>query len=166
MLDWFSQRENITVTISVASFILSLVSIALQYFRGLERYKLSVVDYAVRYDVLTVFFSLENRSANPLVIVNVSVLETTCELLPKLVRKILNGQEALTTPMFPVCVPAHGCSYFFLEFHIDRSQQKLLVPGTKVNFQIHTTRRVTKRNLRLPSQQLCYLHKKSQLQNQ
>lgn len=131
----------ISCFIAVASFTMSTLSIVLAYIKGRESYTFDVIDYAWRNNrVIQFLISISNRSDNPLTITDITFDKTVCELVPKAIRGDVGAWNFQTTPHFPLCIPAHGCQYAYLEFVGGPFPQNLLDQGKVVTFQIRTTR--------------------------
>lgn len=131
-------KENITFLIAVISFCLSVFSLIKSAIQNRESYEIKLIDYATRKkDIVQFMVVILNYSANPLSIVSFSAGETTCELVSKAIRGYPENWNFRSTPNFPVCIPAHGCQYAYLEFV--GYQGIPLAPGTKLTFEIRST---------------------------
>ena len=158
VLDFLSQQSNVTFLIAVVSFILSTGHIVVSVLSGKESYKLEVVDYAYRdKNVIQFLVCIANRSNSPLSIISISAFETTRELFPKMIYGKPENWNFRHTVEFPICIPAHGCQYAYLEFCGDNFQAELLTPDSKVAFEIRSTRKQVRKIALLPKQS-CYLH--------
>lgn len=102
-----------------------------------ENYIVRVIDYADFGGTTRFLISISNNSRTPLVITEISYQGTICELEPKKVRGNPEAWNGATTPRFPLCIPAGGAQFAYIEFLL--AQHIPLSPGTTVTFQIRST---------------------------
>lgn len=159
-IKWFLDIDNLTFLMAALGFLYAVLDIAVSWFRSKESYKLAVIDYENRNpDVVQFLIAITNKSNNPLVISEISVFGTTCELLPKPIWGKPENWNFLHTAKFPLCLDPHGCCYAFLEYVSPGIGHNQLDPGTTVSFQIRSTRKLARKNTTLGSRSH-YLHKR------
>lgn len=129
--------EIIVGVAGVLGFVLSLFLAIYGAVRNRESYKVSLIDYADQWNTTQFMLAIVNKSRTPLVITEISHDGTTCELVPKKIRGEPYDWNALTTPRFPVCVPALEAQVVCIEFV--HKQHIPLSPGKEVTLQIQTT---------------------------
>ena len=123
----------------VLGFALSLWLACLGWLQKRERFEIQVLDYADFGDSTRFYLSIQNNSAQPLIIQNIKYHETSCELLPKKIRGEPGTWSAVMTRRFPIRVRPHDAEAVFLEFLV--YGQNPLIADTWVSFQIQTTSR-------------------------
>ena len=133
----------------IAGFVLSVVLAFLSLIRSRESYGVTVIDYADFGPSTRFLISFSNRSANPLVITQLRFCGTICELEPKMIRGEPNTWNGVTTPRFPVCVPAHEAAFAYIEFV--GCPNNPLAPDMLVTFQIQTTTHLGLKTVLLPN---------------
>lgn len=159
-IKWFLNIDNLTFLMAALGFMYAVLDAAASWLRSKENYKLSVIDYASREtNVIQFLVGITNNSNEPLIISEMSVFGTTCELLPKPIRGNPEKWNFQHTIGFPVCIEAHGCCYAFLEFVAPGIGHNQLDPGITVSFQIRSTRKLARKNTTLGSRSH-YLHKR------
>lgn len=164
MLNWFSNRDNITFLIAIIGFAMSIYSVIRNAIRSAESYTIEVTDYAYRRaEVIQFLVCISNLSDEPLSITEISVFGTTCELYPKMIYGKPENWNFRHTAEFPVCIPAHGCQYAFLEFLGENFRAEQLTPESKVCFEIRSTRKRVQKTVVLGNESH-YLHAKKQPQ--
>ena len=157
LLNWLGVRDNVTFAIAVVSFLISCYTVITNWYKSLECYELRVVDYTTHSDIAQMLLCIENHSASPLTVVEFSAFGVTCELRPKRIRGKPESFGFQATPQFPLCIPAHGAQYAYLEFVGADLPVAGLYPGSTVLLRVRTTRREESVSLRL-SRLSCYLH--------
>lgn len=129
---------NWELVIAIISLIVSCSVLISNGIKSRERYNISVVDYAFRRsDILQLLIVITNCSDSPLTIKSIFCGESICELEPKKIRGLPGNFGFVSTPQFPLCIPAHGCQYAYLEFLNYRHTPP--VPGTSLTLEIHST---------------------------
>lgn len=154
-LDW-------ELIISCISLFVSIYVLISTHLKSCEKYEISIVDYSFRFGyVLQLLVVFTNHSDSPLTIKSVFCDGTICELEPKKIRGNPGSFGFVSTPQFPLCIPAHGCQYAYLEFL--SHQYTAPVPGTTLNLEICSTRKSVQKTVLLGGISH-YLHTKSQFQ--
>ena len=133
----------------IAGFILSVILAFFSFIRSRECYRISVIDFADFGPSTRFLISFSNRSASPLVITEICFCGTICELEPKKIRGEPGAWNGVTTPAFPICVPAHEAAFAYIEFV--NCPNDPLAPDMQVTFQIQTTARRGLKTVLLPS---------------
>ena len=129
---------NWELIIAIISLIVSCSVLISSKIKSREKYTISVVDYALRRrDILQLLVVITNCSDSPLTIKSIFCHESICELEPKMIRGLPDKFGFVSTPRFPLCIPAHGCQYAYLEFLNYRHTPP--VPGTSLTLEIHST---------------------------
>lgn len=160
-LDWLGVQDNVSFGISVVSFIVSSWTAAISYIRSRENYTVEVIDHSTpRSDVMQLMVCISNASASPLTILSFTMFGTTCELRPKRIRGNPADFGFQGTPQFPICVPAWGAVYAYVEFVDSDLPVAGLYPGRKVDLTVRSTLRAQTLTITLPAT-ACYLHKRS-----
>lgn len=150
--------------------IIAFVSLGISCFTWIssninsrEKYDISVIDYAKRpNNIFQILIVITNCSDNPLTIKSIYCEKTICELEPKMIRGYPGKFGFVSTPQFPLCIPAHGCQYAYLEFL--NFQHTSPVPGTTLNLEIHSTLKLVSKTVLLGDISH-YLHTKEQLRS-
>lgn len=150
-----------TFIIAVAGFLMSLATWLRELVLYCNRIDLEIIDYTQYRDILQFFLRFRNKSSLPAYIAKISVsLDKKqwydCELEPKKIKKTPSGYEVMT-PRTPISLPPISFSAEYFEFL--NCPGTSLTPGIQVFFQIHTSRGLLKKSLKLfePGH---YLHKK------
>lgn len=133
----------------IAGFVLSVILAVWGFIQSRENYQITVIDYADFGPSTRFLISITNLSANPLIITQFRFCGTTCELEPKKIRGEPETWNGVTTPQFPICVPARGAAFAYIEF-VDCPSAPL-VPDMLVTFQIQTTARLGLKTVLLPN---------------
>lgn len=142
--------EIITTTIAVSGFLLSLYNFISAKINARENYSFCVVDSSRLHNRSIRFLvCFENRSESPLTIVSVCFAGQQCELLPKPISGDSSAWNFRHTDHFPLCVPAHGAIYSYLEFVKLNDVPQPLEIDTPVTFEIRSTRRVSRKTVLL-----------------
>lgn len=140
-LDW-------SLIISIASFATSIFLVVHGRIKSRENYSLSVIDHAFRQKCFQMLIAIVNESDSPLVIVSVSVEGNDCELESKRIRDDVSVAGGIRLSLdFPLCIPAHGCLYSYLEF-VD-FQGTAPGCGTHLTLQICSTRKLVQKTVLL-----------------
>lgn len=131
----------ITSVAGVLGFILSLWLAISNAYRNRECYAFSIIDYEVQESrhVVRFLVCITNKSSRALTITEITYCGVCCELEPKRIRGAEGKLGFQATPDFPLCVPAHGAQYAYLQFASEDLAGTELSPGTSVNFQIRST---------------------------
>lgn len=160
-LHWLGVRDNVTFCISVISFVVSVLTAASAFIRSRENYAVEVIDHSTpRSDVMQLLVCIRNCSSSPLTILSFAIFGTTCELRPKKIRGNPADFGFQGTPQFPVCVPARGAVYAYLEFVGGDLPVAGLYPGRRVDLTVRSTIRDRTLSITLPNT-ACYLHSRS-----
>lgn len=138
VVDWFQERENITLLIAVISLLLSVWQWISEAFRKRTNVKIDIIDYTligVKDGVVAQFYvQITNKSLAPIAITSVSFENVVCELEP---HRIRGGNSPANTPLFPLNISPRSAQSFYLEFvgvpNISLKQ------GKTVDFEIHST---------------------------
>lgn len=161
LLNWLGVRDNVTFGISVVSFILSVWTAVSAFIRSRECYTVEVIDHSTpRSDVMQLMLCISNCSSSPLTILSFSMFGTTCELRPKKIRGNPADFGFQGTPQFPICVPARGAVYAYVEFVAGDLPVAGLYPGRRVDLTVRSTLRAQTLSITLPDT-ACYLHRRS-----
>lgn len=161
LLDWLGVRDNVTFFIAVASFIMSVWATGSAFLRSLESYAVEVIDHSTpRSDVMQLMVCIRNASSSPLTVLSFSMFGTTCELRPKKIRGNPEAFGFQGTPQFPICIPARGAVYAYVEFVGSDLPIAGLYPGRKVDLSVRSTIREQTLTITLPDT-ACYLHSRS-----
>ena len=161
LLNWLGVRDNVTFGISVASFLISVWTAAVALIRSRECYTVEIIDHsAPRSDVMQLMLCISNASSRPLTVLSFSMFGTTCELRPKKIRGDPEAFGFQGTPQFPICIPAWGAVYTYVEFVGGDFPVAGLYPGQKVVLTVRSTLRARSLSITLPDT-ACYLHKRS-----
>lgn len=150
--------EVISVTISIFSLGLSIFIAIRTYIKELESYSMNVIDYRSFQTESQFLLCFSNTSSCPLVITSIKYNGFVCLLEPRAIETKRNGAVVRASAQFPLCIPAHGAQYAYVLFPNAGVQHKQLSPGTTVNLQIQTTRKLSQRTVTL-SHTGYYLHK-------
>lgn len=151
----FLNADLLSKLAGVAGLCLSLFLAVSEHFKNRQNFELSVLDYTeVRY-VTQFFVSIVNKSKTPLVITEISFHGTPCELEPKKIRGEPGDWNSVTTPRFPLHIPANSAQFFYLEFLY--CAHTPLIADTWVTFQIHTISQQAIKTVLLPCTAY-YLH--------
>lgn len=102
--------------VGAAGFGLSLFLAISGFLKNRQSFDVSVIDYRDFGKATTFFLSIVNKSQSPLVITEVTYLGTVCELEPKRIRNDPQAWNGVTTPRFPICIPARSAQCVYLEF--------------------------------------------------
>ena len=155
---WETVVKWTTFSISLIGFGLSVYNFVHSLITSRENYVLDIIDYEVCTKRVTQFLvCFSNKSDSPLSIISVSYDGTICELEPKKIKGFPTDWNFQSSPRFPLCVPARGCQYAYLEFVSRSPKQKPLSPHTAVNFEIRSTRKLVQKTVSLPEKSH-YLH--------
>ena len=140
--------EIIAVVTGCLGFLLSLTKWIYDAIKNRENYGIHMVTMSpVTHNSIRFFICIENKSSAPLTIVSISCKGYECDLLPKPIKGHPSDWDFQHTDQFPLCIPAHGAIYSYLEFsklNAEFVQPKI---GDPVLFEIQTTRRVSKRSV-------------------
>lgn len=132
----------------VVGLCLSLFLAISGFFKTRTVFDLSVLDYTRVRTISQFFISIVNKSSAPLVITEIVFHGTVCELEPKRIRNDPEAWSGVTTPRFPLCVPARSAQFVYLEFV--GCEHSPLVADTWVTFQVQTISRRESRSVLLP----------------
>ena len=132
----------------VAGFCLSLFLAISNLLKNRIIFELSVLDYTQVNAISQFFVSIVNKSYSPLVITEIEFCGIICELEPKKIRNNPEDWNGVTTPRFPLCIPARSAQLVYLEFV--GCKHSPLVADTWVTFQIQTISRRESRSVLLP----------------
>lgn len=158
MLNWLSRTENIALIVSIISLLISLAMPVIQFLNSREKYRISVVDYRSPTDISAqLLVCIENLSDSPLTIISIFLDGVCCALDARTLRDMDYSRRAERIIKFPVCIPAHGAQYCYLEFFDEALQGILLFPGKELTLQIHSTFRQEYKSTILGNR-LYYLH--------
>lgn len=151
----------ITFIIAVAGFLMSLATWLRELVLYRNRIDLEIIDYTQYRDILQFFLRFRNKSSLPAYIAKISIssdkeLWHDCELEPKRIKKTPSGYEAMT-PRIPISLPPISFSADYFEFL--GCQGTSLTAGKQMFFQIHTSRGILEKSLKL-SEPGNYLHSK------
>ena len=152
-------KENITFILASIGAVGTITGSIIAFVGSRRNIYANLIDANIRFDTITLFIEIKNRSSLPICISSVSIIIDSvsypCELLPK---KVIEFSGILhRTPYFPLNIaPKTGRSYF-LEF-LDVPEISSAF-GTIVSFAFDTNRGIVNKELCLPRQG-CYLHKK------
>ena len=139
---------NWSLLISFASLFISFSGIIYRRIKSGENYSISVIDHAFRCNCFQMLISIVNQSDFPLVISSISCCGNDCELESKRIRDDLAATGGIRLSHdFPLCIPAHGCLYSYLEF-VD-FQGTVPGCGTHLMLQIHSTRKLEQKTVLL-----------------
>lgn len=157
----FIQSLNWEAIIACASLLLSLFILIKDHVQSKENYRIDVIDHAMRTStIMQLLVVITNYSDNPLTIVSVKCGESICELEPKMIHGTPGKTNFAVSPRFPVCIPAHGCKYVYLEFQ-DYGHTRP-TPGTSLTLEIRSTRLLARKTVPLGDISH-YLHTREQL---
>ncbi len=132
----------------VAGLLLSLFLAISGFIKNRTIFELSVLDYTRIGTISQFFVSIVNKSNAPLVITEIVFHGTVCELEPKKIRNDPDAWNGVTTPRFPLCIPARSAQFAYLEFV--ECEHSPLAADTWVTFQIQTISRRELRSVLLP----------------
>lgn len=157
----FLSGLNWELIISFGSLCISGFILVSNHMKSKESYDISVIDYAKPFNhVFQMLIVITNYSDSPLTISSVYCAGTICELQPKKIRGVPGQFGFCATPQFPLCIPAHGCQYVYLEFL--NYPHTAPTPGTTLSLKIYSTRKMELKNVLLGDISH-YLHTKEQL---
>lgn len=145
--------DSVTFWIAVLGFLLSLIQLIYSVAVNRESYLVHVIDYKKpRSDTVQFFLCIENRSASPLTITDISFCGIHCELLQKPISGTPGNWDYRQTDNFPLCIPSHSSRCSFVEF-LDVSGGSFpgtpLDPGKTVILEIRSTRLLARKKLLL-----------------
>lgn len=150
LINWISARDNVTFLIAVAGFVMSCYTAVRNVIRSRECYTLDAIDYENRSpNIIQFLVCVSNQSDTPLVITEISVFGTICELEPKAIRRKPEDWNFRHTADFPLCVAARCSQYAYLEFCGDNHGFCQLAPGQTVLFEIRSTRKRAQKTVTL-----------------
>lgn len=151
---------NFELLFSFAILSISAFILISNWISNIEKYEVYVIDYKlINPGIFQMLIGITNRSSSPLIIKSVSCDESICELEPKKIRGNPGGFGFVSTPRFPVCIPSHGCDYFYLEFLNFRNTQ--ISRGTVLSLEICSTRKSERKTVTLGDISR-YLHTREQ----
>lgn len=154
---WIVKAENASLAVSAFALAVSVFTLARDMLGNRERYTIEIIDYSQPLHCIQLLISITNRSGSPLILTHFSLLGICCELEPKRIRGRAENFGFQSTPVFPLCISAHGACYAYLEFVYDSPPQIDLSAGKDLTLQIHSTRRQARRTIQLGSKSH-YLH--------
>lgn len=158
IIHWLSNRDNVTFLIAVLGFGLSLWTAISTAVRARECYDIEIVDYtSPRDDVVQFMVCIRNISSSPLTIISFTFSDTVCELRPKKIRGNPEKFGFQGTPQFPICVPAHGAEYAYIEFVGSDLPIMGLYPGCSVSLYVRSSRGERRFDMKLGEKSF-YLH--------
>lgn len=154
---------NWELIIAIISLIVSCSVLISNKINSREKYSISVIDYAMRTnDIMQLLIVITNLSESPLTIKYVTCGETMCELEPRKIHGVPGKLNFASSARFPLCIPAHGCKYAYLEFQ--NYQHTPLAAGVNLTLEIHSTLKPERKTVLLGDISH-YLHTKAELQS-